>query len=42
MTVFVGDPINKPYAATKPGNAFAVHLGPKGVKNLFDSNPDDY
>jgi len=42
VTVFVDDPLNKPYAATKPGKASAVHPGPKGVKNLSDSNPDDY
>jgi uncharacterized protein (TIGR03790 family) len=42
MTVFVGDPLYNPYGATKPGKASAVHPSPKGVKNLFDSDPDDF
>ncbi len=42
MTVFVGDPLYNPYGKSKPGDGGKVFPSPKGVKNIFDSAPEDF
>jgi len=42
MTVFVGDPLYNPYGATKGGMKKFVFPSPKGVKNIFNTSPEDF
>jgi hypothetical protein len=42
MTVFVGDPLYNPYGKNRPGDGLKVFPSPKGVKNIFDSAPEDF
>ena len=42
MTVFVGDPLYNPYGATKGGLKKFVFPSPKGVKNIFNTSPEDF